>query len=417
MKAAEEYSVLGGDLPLNMPSNAFDELTPLKANLPALYRAPTPLQRYALPLGLAGRDLVMIGAPRGSGQAASLLLPLVNALAEDRRPPTATGERSTCRPQALLLAPTRSSLATLARVAELLVQGTGVSLAVANGNVPIEDTLKQLPGARLLLSTPGRLLDLIERGSVAVDGVQLLSLAATDVLLDHGYEFHIRRLLAEEGMPQERQTLVSSSRLDPPLKALLPLLTKPNCVHLSCTAPWRPPAHTEFVLQQVCYSAEDEKQGALGKLLSRHDAGLSLVVTSTRRVVDMMSYCLKGEGVLHVALTGEKVKSKERDASLQAFVNGASPVLVTTEAVLRSLSLPNVSHVINYDLPSTFQDYIDRLTLTGRHGHSGRLTTIITDSSHGEFVTHLIDFLRTSDSDVPRWLEGMTLQRASAPPL
>ena len=366
------FTTLAKDLPLNCPCSSF--LPSDLPNLPSALRdnllaegceSPTALEGFAVPLGLSGRDLVVIGADRGAGFASSLVVSVLGAMVRDvidrasqptaSRPPT--GARVICQPRALVLAPTRPLLADLARATRALTKGLGIKFAVACGGSPVEEIIKDLSDINLLLATPRRVTDLIERGHLSVAGVRIVGLAEADTLIDLGFDGSLGSLL--QGLPsvQDRQQmLMSCTTMSAGLSILLPSLTKPNAVHLAARDPWRAVCFNELLTQHVCYAEDRSKQAAVAELV-RAVPGLVLIVAGTRRTCEVLGYFLRSEQIAAAEVHAEKLRSRERDQTLQAFSTGRTPVLVTTDGALRTFGseLPPVQHVISFDFPDSMQ--------------------------------------------------------------
>ena len=452
----------GTDLPLSMPIASFDpsDLPQLSAQLLenlklAGHEAPTPLQRHVVPVALAGRDALIVGAGRDS-QAASLLLPVVARLMLDPRalPAKSGGLR------AVVLAPTREAASRTVQEARQLVLRTPLRCTLACGGTPLDETLAELSaGVELLVATPGRLVDLVERGRAVLGGVKVLALLEVDRLLDLGFEPQLRRLLLLQGLPSahERQTLLGCAVKPPDLQRRLPELARGDMVQVRVTGSAAVHAGCRNVLveQRVVYAEERDKQPELGKLVRRTGEGLTVVVCSTRRRCEMVAYLLQGEG-LTALVQPDRLKPKEREAALQAcatganpdpepdppdpnansnpdpnpnpnpdqaFATGASRVLLVCDAGLAELNLPGllpglggrVSHVVGFDLPASMDDYAARVACTARGGRTGLLSTLIGENESKEALVQLMGLLRASDSEVPRWLEGQATLSHSAP--
>ncbi len=350
------------NLPLNVPCDDFsrcDVAEPLAASL-SKCKAPTDLQRFAVPVALAGRDLVIVGV--GRGLAMSFAVPAVNALLQ----PGAGSSRAPgglCAPRVLMLAPTREVCADLDEALHELTTGLPVQHTVSCGGVPLDETLQALSAPAnigLLVATPRRVTDLIERGALTLSRVSLLVLAAADALVDLGFEGTLGGLVGRMPKPHERQVLASVSVASPALSATLASHTKPDAIHLLTHAdePWRAACSSALVTQHVCYAEERTKQALLVELVRAAGTGLVLVVAGSRRACEMVRYNLRDEHLdvvdVHVEKTG---KSKERDAALREFASGATPVLITTSGSLRTFGaeLPPVDEVISFDFPTSLQ--------------------------------------------------------------
>ena len=472
----------GPDLPLRMPIATYAELSELPAPLlkAVADREIPPLEKYAAPLVLAGRDLAIVGAaPRGDEQVAPIMLALVGMLALDTRPPPSTvdpkASTAKCQPRALVLTPTRKLATYASDAARTLAHGTSVRCALACGGVPIDASVSACePSASLVVATPGRLHDLLERGSISLRAVRYLVLIGADATFDGGYDAHLRRVVLDEGvpLPAERQTIVTCAALTAPLRRVTPFLFKGGVlghVQLTAAQPWIAQASTPLVRQGVAFCDETRwnetgNQPVLAALLragkdssgtlpapalalaplpssaaapsaappSSSSGGsasttttvsappptvlcLSLVLVGSRRQCEAVEYFLKEEGFPVAAIATDRPKRAEKDALLARLASGSARVLVATDAALGVLAeeiahLGPIGNVISFDLPSSMAEYAQRLSYTGRGGHSGRKTTIVTDASSRALISELAVLLQRTGNEVPRWLEWMAIE-------
>jgi len=252
-------------------------------------------------------------------------------------------------------------------------------------------------------------------------------------LLDLGFEPQLRSLLQHEAMAsaQERQTLLCCAHCSPALKRLLPGgeeacgLTRADLVtvHLGGPAALLAACDNSLVTQQVVFAEERDKQPALGKLV-RASSGLTVVVCSSKRRCEMVAYLLQAERIAADEVAQlEKLKPREQKAALAAWAAGKVRVLLVSDAALLELVAPQlaplgaeVAHVIGFDLPAAMAQYAERLQCTGRHGHTGRLSTLIGERESREALQLLLGVLREQEQEVPRWLDGQATLSHSAPP-
>lgn len=408
-------TVEGSALPFNMPSKSFSELGLPKAVHDNLISAsggdkPTTLDTFAGPLVIAGRDVALIGAaPGGDEQVAPLMAPLIAQMIKsstrksngEHAPPNGGGGGT---PRALIVAPSRELVTYAARSARTLLAGTAFRVVHACGGTTIDASAAEC-GNRvdLLVATPGRLLDLRERGAVALGAVKHLLIVAADALFDAGFDEHMRRLILEEGLPPllDRQTAVSCALLSPAVERVVSHLLRPNMVKLTAVKPWLAAACAPLARQAVRFAEDRGKQPALAALLEQSgvsskasgdrdgapargpSSGLTLVVVGTRRHCEAVLYFLQGEGFAAGACPSDRPKRAEKEALLSSFASGKIRVLVATDAALRVLEeeLCPVAHVISFDSPPSMGDYVRRLSHTACGGHTGRLTTLVTDTT------------------------------------
>ena len=401
------------DVPLSVPIESLKDLklhhdmTPNQLDL-------TNLQRYIIPIAVHKRDLIAVDEPN-SGKTKAILLPMINHILNDKRDNHGPNSR---RPIALLVAPTRPTFQKAAHIASKLSQGTGLQYALAGGDMPYDKTIERLEvnniPVDLLISTPGRLLALLERGAVSVSDVRFFALLNVDALLDLGFEAQLRRLF-DHGLPSPKNRIshISTGSLNAAVKALLSELLRPDAVHVMSDTAWRTPLRAESVSHVVKFTDSRSKQSEL-VITVRSCKGLCVIVTTTRRQSEVVLYTLQEAGIAAADASLEKGKLRDREAILLSFVTGSVPVLIVSDASLHSLELPNVAHVIGFDFPSSMQDLAERARLTGRQGHTGRVTTFIGEGENAEVLSDLVSMLRTGGHPVPRWLDAMIIQSVLA---
>jgi ATP-dependent RNA helicase RhlE len=325
------------------------------------YTEPTPIQEQAIPVVLSGQDLIGC-AETGTGKTAAFLLPIIQKITEKPRP----GIR------VLVLAPTRELAMQIQKnYGELnhVKANRGVTvIGGANMRTQISD-LKR--GATVLIATPGRLLDLIERGVCSLANVDFLVLDEADRMLDMGFLPAIRRILAM--VPAKRQTLLFSATMSSEIEKLARTTMKqPKLIEVS------PRGQAASMVEQVAYPvAQESKTALLIDLLERERFERVLVFTRTRRGAERLSHILTARdhsvGRIHSDRT-----QPQRESALRGFRDGRTRVLVATDIAARGLDVDAVSHVINYDVPAAPEDYVHRIGRTGRAGNTGRAITIVT---------------------------------------
>jgi len=325
------------------------------------YTEPTPIQEQAIPVVLSGQD--MIGcAETGTGKTAAFLLPIIQKITEKPRP----GIR------VLVLAPTRELAMQIQKnYGELnhVKANRGVTvIGGANMRTQISDLRR---GATILIATPGRLLDLIERGVCSLANVDFLVLDEADRMLDMGFLPAIRRILAM--VPAKRQTLLFSATMSAEIEKLARTTMKQHkMIEVS------PRGQAASMVEQIAYPvAQESKTALLIDLLERERFERVLVFTRTRRGAERLSHILSARehsvGRIHSDRT-----QPQRESALRGFRDGRTRVLVATDIAARGLDVDAVSHVINYDVPAAPEDYVHRIGRTGRAGNSGRAITIVT---------------------------------------
>ena len=270
------------------------------------------------------------------------------------------------------------------------------------GGADINQQLRQIErGCDLLSATPGRLVDLIERGRISLANIRYLVLDEADRMLDMGFEPQIRRIVLGEDMPgvNERQTLMFSATFPRDIQMLARDFMK-DYVFLSVG---RVGSTSENITQKVEYVEDHDKRSVLLDVLSANEAGLTLVFVETKRMADMLSDFLLANHLPATSIHGDRTQ-REREMALQTFRNGRTPILVATAVAARGLDIPNVTHVINYDLPSDIDDYVHRIGRTGRAGNVG-IATAFFNRGNKNIVRDLLELLREANQEIPGWLE------------
>jgi ATP-dependent RNA helicase RhlE len=330
------------------------------------YTTPTPIQTQAIPQVLGGRDLCGI-AQTGTGKTAAFALPILQRLGSTPRATTS----GRCR--ALVLAPTRELASQILDSFRGYGRGMPFAAAVVYGGVPIGTQQRQLAaGLDILVATPGRLLDLIDRKSLSLSRVEVLVLDEADRMLDLGFIDALRRIVRL--LPRRRQTLLFSATMPRPIAALAEqYLDDPVTVAVA-------PAATTVasVDQGVVFVASAEKRALLAKLLEDPALARVLVFTRTKHGADRVAQHLGDAGIDAAAIHGNK-SQPQRERALAGFRAGRTRVLVATDIAARGIDVENVSHVINFELPNVPEDYVHRIGRTARAGAAGTAISFCCD--------------------------------------
>jgi ATP-dependent RNA helicase RhlE len=329
------------------------------------YSNPTAIQAKAIPIVLRGVDLIGC-AETGTGKTAAFLLPIIQKISERSRP----GVRL------LVLAPTRELAMQIDKnYGELNRAKSNRSITVIGG-ANIRTQIAELRrGANAVIATPGRLLDLIERGAINLSTVEFLVLDEADRMLDMGFLPAIKRVLAK--LPTKRQTLLFSATMSSSIESLArSTMKQPKLVEVN------PRGRAAQMVDQTVYSvAQENKTALLLDLLERESEHESLervlVFTRTRRGSERLSHILKARNHRVNRIHADRSQS-QREAALRDFRDGRARVLVATDIAARGLDVDAVSHVINYDVPDAPEDYVHRVGRTGRAGNRGKAITIVT---------------------------------------
>ncbi|MGZ3678696.1 MAG: DEAD/DEAH box helicase [Ktedonobacterales bacterium] len=324
------------------------------------YSAPTPIQRQAIPLLLAGRD-VIAQAPTGTGKTAAYGLPLLERLDENA-----------LTPQALVIVPTRELAIQVAEALHALGKYRDIVTLPIYGGQPYDRQLRALArGVQVVVGTPGRLLDHIRRKTLDLSGVHLVVLDEADEMLDMGFIDDIEALLTE--LPAEHQSALFSATI-PPRVARLAQQYQRQPEHISVAAREAVAPRVRQVYYEVPYPAKPE---ALARILDYQEPESAIVFVRTRRDADLVAEQLTGVGYVAQAIHGE-IPQAQREHVLRRFRSGHTQLLVATDVAARGLDIPDVSHVINYDLPLEPDAYVHRIGRTGRAGRSGEALTLVT---------------------------------------
>jgi superfamily II DNA/RNA helicase len=338
-----------------------DEL--LKSVTEAGYDTPTPIQAQAIPSVLMMRDIVGI-AQTGTGKTAGFVLPMIDILAH--------GRRRALMPRSLILEPTRELAAQVAENFEKYGKNHDLKMALLIGGVQMGDQVKALQdGVDVLIATPGRLMDLFERGKILLTGCDLLVIDEADRMLDMGFIPDIETICTK--LPAQRQTLLFSATMPAPIKKLADrFLTNPKSIEVS-----RPASSNLNIAQHKVAVSSRGKRDALRELLRAEPVTTAIVFCNRKTTVRELAKNLKQSGYSSGEIHGD-MEQPARIAELQRFKDGAINILVASDVAARGLDIKGVSHVFNFDTPWHPDDYVHRIGRTGRAGATGRAFTLVT---------------------------------------
>jgi len=335
----------------------------LRAVTEAGYDTPTPIQATAIPSVLMMRDLIGI-AQTGTGKTASFVLPMIDILAE--------GRSRARMPRSLILEPTRELAAQVAENFEKYGKYHKLSMALLIGGVQMGDQVKALEkGVDVLIATPGRLMDLFQRGKILLTGCSLLVIDEADRMLDMGFIPDIEEICTK--LPATRQTLLFSATMPPPIKKLADrFLTNPKSIEVA-----RPASSNLQIEQAIVETTPRGKQYTLIGLLRADDVSTAIVFSNRKTTVRDLAQALSRKGFKAGQIHGDMEQS-ERISELDRFKAGEITVLVASDVAARGLDVKGVSHVFNYDVPWHPDDYVHRIGRTGRAGATGKAFTLVT---------------------------------------
>ena len=328
------------------------------------YDTPTPIQAQAIPSVLMMRDIIGI-AQTGTGKTASFVLPMIDILAH--------GRRRALMPRSLILEPTRELAAQVAENFEKYGKNHDLKMALLIGGVQMGDQVKALgDGVDVLIATPGRLMDLFERGKILLTGCDLLVIDEADRMLDMGFIPDIETICTK--LPAKRQTLLFSATMPPPIKKLSDrFLTNPKYIEVARPAT----ANVNIAQFKVRVSARNKRE-VLRDLLRSDNVSTAIVFCNRKTTVRELNKSLQRSGFASGEIHGD-IDQASRNAELQRFKDGTINILVASDVAARGLDIKGVSHIFNFDTPWHPDDYIHRIGRTGRAGATGRAFTFVTE--------------------------------------
>jgi ATP-dependent RNA helicase DeaD len=334
------------------------------------YEEATPIQRQAIPPLLEGRDLVGQAAT-GTGKTAAFALPLLQRGA-DR-----TGRRA--QPSSLVLVPTRELAMQVAEAVHRYGRALGASVLPIYGGQSFAQQLRVLRrGVDVVVATPGRALDHINRGTLELAGVEMVVLDEADEMLDMGFAEDLEAILA--ATPEERQTVLFSATIPPRIAAIARRHLK-EPVQIRIAGEQVPRGQLPRVRQTAYVVARPHKLAALGRVLDMEDPDAALVFCRTRNEVDELTERMNAHGYRAEALHGG-MSQEQRDRVMKKLRAGAADLIVATDVAARGLDISHLSHVINYDVPSAPESYVHRIGRVGRAGREGVAITIAEPREH-----------------------------------
>ncbi|XP_044139545.1 ATP-dependent RNA helicase DDX3X isoform X1 [Bufo gargarizans] len=379
------------------------------------YTRPTPVQKHAIPIVIGKRDL-MACAQTGSGKTAAFLLPILSQIYTEGPGDAMKHLKDNGRygrrkqfPFSLVLAPTRELAVQIYEEARKFAYRSKVRPCVVYGGADIGQQIRDLErGCHLLVATPGRLVDMMERGKIGLDYCKYLVLDEADRMLDMGFEPQIRRIVEQDTMPPKgvRQTMMFSATFPKSLK----ILARDFLEEYIFLAVGRVGSTSENITQKVVWVEELDKRSFLLDLLNATGKdSLTLVFVETKKGADALEDFLYHEGYACTSIHGDR-SQRDREEALHQFRSGKSPILVATAVAARGLDISNVKHVINFDLPSDIEEYVHRIGRTGRVGNLGLATSFFNEKNIN-ITKDLLDLLVEAKQEVPSWLENMAYEQ------
>ncbi|KAI7817817.1 P-loop containing nucleoside triphosphate hydrolase protein [Gamsiella multidivaricata] len=374
------------------------------------YTEPTPIQKSAIPILLKNYDL-MACAQTGSGKTAAFLVPIISNLTKKilcgklhmiRRQP-GHGHGKAC-PILMVILPTRELAIQIFEEARRFAYMTPLRPAVIYGGANINVQRAQVTqGCDILIATPGRLRDMIERGTVSLTHVRHVVLDEADRMLDMGFEPQIRSIMKHSSLPRDEglQTLMFSATFPKMIQVLARDFLHENYCRLRIG---RIGGTTDDITQSILHVNEMDKREALVRILLTHPPSRTMIFVETKRTADNLDDFLYNKLFPTCSIHGDRTQS-EREHSLEAFKSGRSPILIATSVASRGLDIKDVMHVINYDLCVDIDEYVHRIGRTGRAGNPGYATSFYNDKSVA-MAPQLAKLLAECKQEVPDFLAG-----------
>lgn len=370
------------------------------------YLSPTPVQKYALPMVLGGRD-VMGCAQTGSGKTAAFLIPIIHKLLEGGV--GGNGGHSTSCPEVVIMSPTRELAIQIKDEARKFCMGSPLRCVVAYGGTSVSHQASILAeGCNILVATPGRLNDFVERGKVSYSRLQFLVLDEADRMLDMGFKEDIGRMVRNTDMPSKgtRQTLMFSATYPDEIQKMA-FEFMSNYLFLAVGVVGGACSDVSQTFLQVPMYEKREKLLDLVRESATQSKGLpskTLVFVETKKTADFIASYLCQSELAATSIHGDRLQ-REREEALKDFKGDRKPVLVATAVAARGLDIRGVQHVVNYDLPKSIDEYVHRIGRTGRLGNTGRATSFFDIQQDSGLAGDLVRVLADSQQNVPNWLE------------
>lgn len=378
------------------------------------YKKPTPVQKHALPIIMNGRDL-MACAQTGSGKTAAFAVPIINTLLERSVDLVVTS--TYCEPQVVIVSPTRElTIQIWQQIVKFSLNSILKTVVAYGGTSVMHQRGKLSAGCHILVATPGRLLDFVEKGRVKFSSVQFLVLDEADRMLDMGFLPSIEKMVDHETMVSlgERQTLMFSATFPDEVQHLARRFLN-NYLFLAVGIVGGACSDVEQNFYEV---ARNKKKDLLKEILEReNDSGTlggTLVFVEMKKKADFIAVFLSENNYPTTSIHGDRLQ-RQREEALADFKSGRMSILVATAVAARGLDIKNVSHVINYDLPKGIDEYVHRIGRTGRVGNRGRATSFFDPEEDAPLRGDLVRILKQANQSVPDWMMGGNANRNFMP--
>lgn len=403
-----EIEVTDNDIPVPEKVETFAAMTlpeQLLSNITRMnYKAPTPVQKIAVPIAISGRDLISC-AQTGSGKTGAFMFAIITRLtgllgAERDAVLASAGE--TAKPMALIITPTRELAIQILTEAEKFTFKMPLTPAVAYGGQPRGVQLRKIQaGCDILIGTPGRLMDFFENLQVSLTEIKLLVLDEADRMLDKGFSDDMSMIVHDFKMPEEHQTLMFSATFEDEVKGLAEdLMKEPAFVSVG-----RVGSTTSLITQQLVNVDDTNKKDKLMELIMAHQQAKRILVFVEKKstAVDLDRF-LDGAGVYACCLHGDR-DQVARETALNNFARGEFFLMVATDVAGRGLDIDGIDVVINFDLPRNLDSYTHRIGRTGRAGRRGLAISFINDESRGDVLEEIKLLMTETEQEAPEFLE------------
>ena len=370
------------------------------------YTTPTPIQKYGLPIIMAGYDL-MACAQTGSGKTAAFMVPIINTLLADPRDLVCHGEH--CEPQCLVMAPTRELVIQIAEECRKFAASSILKIETAYGGAAVGYQAKRIMnGCHIIVGTAGRLTDFIERGRIQLGSIRFLVLDEADRMLDLGFMKAVETVVDHETMApkEERQTLMFSATFPEEIQKLAGRFLKPDYAFITVGIIG---GASEDVEQNFYQVPHRQKKGKLIEILERERENNTLegtiIFVETKKTADFLAAYLSENDYPTTSMHGDRMQS-QREEALRDIRLKKMQILVATNVAARGLDIKGVSHVIQYDISKEIDMHVHRIGRTGRVGNKGRATTFYDPDSDGAMADHLVRMLKLAGQPIPDFLES-----------
>ncbi|XP_025207846.1 ATP-dependent RNA helicase vasa-like [Melanaphis sacchari] len=398
-----EVTVSGMEVPKNITSFHDSGLRQILINnlTKCHYTIPTPIQKYAIPIIMNGKDMIA-SAQTGSGKTAAFVLPILNNLISE--PSELIVDYNHCEPQVLILSPTRELAIQICEVTTRLSRGTSIKCELLyGGTATYHQKERILRGVHIIVATPGRLIDFVNRGLITFSSMRFFVLDEADRMLDMGFSLDIERILSHPTMVSsaERTTVMFSATLPIDVQLIARSYLKP---HYISVAVGEVGGACKDVTQTFIEVNKFSKKNALVALLNEtNDCQGTIVFVEQKRQADFIAAYLSELNYPTTSIHGDR-EQPEREKALRDFKTKKMKILVATAVAARGLDIMGVTTVVNFDLPKTIEEYVHRIGRTGRLGNSGRAVSFFDPDNDYALAPYLVNTLKLADQKVPEFL-------------